>query len=98
MSLAPYTTDNMYFAALLLYVFGFENLLRTHLDEYGAATFTVDAADVDIYLEDYEAGQASIASLKHYVEIVGRLYGVVRKLKRSGERDQVSRAWINGRG
>jgi len=79
-----YQTQDMFFAATLLYLYGHEAIDKIYLDDKSRATFLLKVPSLDVaeYLTEYEAGQLAVSDLKSLRTSWEFLGGTIRFMKR----------------
>jgi hypothetical protein len=89
-----FSTDNVFLAALIAYLYPWDSLLKV---EASGPRFTFDAPSEDcrIIEEELDKGETSVL-LNQYIGTYARLIGVLKALKRNQETHWVSNSWISG--
>jgi hypothetical protein len=99
-----YRTDNLFFAAFLLFTFTAEALIRiekgTSDNGRTETTFYLDvpSLDCDEYEKEFQEGTLAISDLMSFVKAYSLLTSRLKKMTREGETSWVSSRWVAGRG
>jgi hypothetical protein len=104
MSADGFVTQDVFFAAAMLYIHTADALIKieTVPDTRGRddVNVTLDIASLDgaTYHEEFLAGTLAISDLKAYCRVYSLLTGHLKNMRREGTTVYVTPAWINGRG
>jgi len=104
MSADGFTTNDIFFAATLMYLYGYECLRKVEKPE-GRATFTlaVPSMGAKDLLSDYKAGQLAISDVLSLARNHGNILRILSDLKREAEGETTWEAprtdewWANAR-
>ena len=98
MAADSWSTDSMYHATVIDYIFGESALVKISIGDSGKASFTFscESLDADEYIREFESGTLQVTDCKALFSSHSRIFGGVRALRRRDETSWVSRSWVEG--
>jgi hypothetical protein len=96
-----FTTNDIWFATAMMYVFGDEALTKMTnqaAERLKAFHLDIPSLDAEDYYREYQAGTFAISDLKAFTRSYSTVVKCMKDMMKSGQPVWVSPAWIAGRG